>query len=178
MKKIGILALISLCMVTVTTFAYAEELKPFNVYTEKRTADNHYIPSGWMGDSNDIKINDQYAQDPHSGSTCIQFVYTAKKSQGQGWAGVYWQNPANNWGAKKGGFDLTGMNKLTFWARGEKGGEKIRSQVPSHFSHCGACAALTKITDHAPHPCRPPRVRRRCRRVRVVGGCRPRVRQD
>ena len=25
----------------------------------------------------------------------------------------------------KGGFDLTGASKLTFWARGEKGGEQI-----------------------------------------------------
>jgi len=99
--------------------------KEFVVYRDKNSRDNHYIPSGWMGDYGDIKINDQYTQNPQSGSTCIQFSYSAKKSQGQGWAGVYWQNPANNWGTKKGGFDLTGMNKLTFWARGEKGGEKI-----------------------------------------------------
>ena len=46
-------------------------------------------------------------------------------ANGAGWAGVFWQNPANNWGAKKGGFDLTGAKKLVFWARGEKGGEVI-----------------------------------------------------
>ncbi|KPK97001.1 MAG: hypothetical protein AMJ95_11445 [Omnitrophica WOR_2 bacterium SM23_72] len=82
--------------------------------------------TGWMGDYGDIKLNDQVAQKPQSGTTCMQFSYTAKKAQGQGWAGVYWQNPANNWGTKKGGFDLTGMNKVTFWARGEKGGEAIQ----------------------------------------------------
>ena len=88
--------------------------------------DNHYIPSGWMGDYGDIKLNDQATDNPHSGTTCLQFVYSGKKNQGQGWAGVYWQNPANNWGSKKGGFDLTGMTKLTFWARGAKGGEVIQ----------------------------------------------------
>ena len=104
----------------------ATDLKEFVVFSDKNAKDNHYIPSGWMGDTGDIKLNDQTADNPHSGTTSIQFVYSAKKSQGQGWTGVYWQNPANNWGNKKGGFDLTGMTKLTFWARGAKGGEVIQ----------------------------------------------------
>ncbi|MCX5705723.1 MAG: choice-of-anchor J domain-containing protein [Candidatus Omnitrophica bacterium] len=105
--------------------APAEKAKEFVVYADKSARGNHYIPSGWMGDTSDIKMNDQYAENPHSGTTCIEFVYSAKKSQNQGWAGVTWQNPAQNWGTKKGGFDLTGMTKLTFWARGAKGGEVI-----------------------------------------------------
>ncbi|HTZ11459.1 MAG TPA: hypothetical protein VMD04_03680 [Candidatus Margulisiibacteriota bacterium] len=114
--------------------AFAQEeaggkAKEFKVYVDKGNRSNHYIPSGYMGDYGDIKLNDQSADNPHSGTTCIQIVYTAKKSQNQGWAGVYWQNPANNWGSKKGGFDLTGMTKLTFWARGAKGGEVIQKFV-------------------------------------------------
>ncbi len=109
-----------------TTDVTATANKTFKVYTDKRSPDNHYIPSGWMGDYGDIKLNDQAMDNPYSGTTCMHFVYSAKKSQGQGWAGVYWQNPANNWGSKKGGFDLTGMTKLTFWARGAKGGEVIQ----------------------------------------------------
>ncbi|MCM8796567.1 MAG: hypothetical protein NC923_01595 [Candidatus Omnitrophica bacterium] len=108
-----------------TTSKVAEK-KEFVVYLDKANRENHYIPSGWMGDYGDIKMNDQSTDNPHSGSTCIQFTYSAKKSQGLGWAGVYWQNPANNWGSKKGGFDLTGMTKLTFWARGAKGGEVLQ----------------------------------------------------
>ena len=100
--------------------------KEFMVYADKNARDNHFIPSGWMGDHGDIKINDQSSNNPHSGTNCIEFVYSAKKTQGKGWAGVYWQNPAQNWGSKKGGFDLTGMTKLTFWARGAKGGEVIQ----------------------------------------------------
>ncbi|MFA5038052.1 MAG: hypothetical protein WC732_00045 [Candidatus Omnitrophota bacterium] len=99
--------------------------KVFSVYTDSKSPDNHYIPSGWMGDFGDISMDDKYMGEPHSGSTSIKFVYTAKKTQNQGWAGVFWQNPANNWGSKKGGFDLTGLNKLTFWAKGAKGGEII-----------------------------------------------------
>ena len=103
----------------------AEKPKEFVVYTDKGARDNHYIPSGWMGDTGDVKLNDQSTDNPHSGNTCMQFIYSAKKSQGQGWAGAYWQSQPNNWGTKKTGFDLTGMSKITFWARGAKGGEVI-----------------------------------------------------
>ncbi|MFA5099650.1 MAG: hypothetical protein WC547_02060 [Candidatus Omnitrophota bacterium] len=100
--------------------------KEFWLYKDKGAKENHYVPSGWMGDVGDIKMNDQATGNPYSGTTCIEFTYTAKKSQGQGWSGVFWQNPPNNWGSKKGGFDLTGMTKLTFWARGAKGGEVLQ----------------------------------------------------
>jgi hypothetical protein len=105
--------------------AKAPAQKEFWLYKDKGAKENHYIPSGWMGDVGDIKMNDQATGNPYSGTTCIEFTYTGKKSQGQGWSGVFWQNPPNNWGSKKGGFDLTGMTKLTFWARGAKGGERI-----------------------------------------------------
>lgn len=101
------------------------EMKNFVVYSDAKAKDNHYIPSGWMGDYGDLSMDDKSMAEPHGGATSMKFIYTAKKSQNQGWAGLYWQNPANNWGSKKGGFDLTGLNKLTFWARGEKGGEVI-----------------------------------------------------
>ena len=39
--------------------------------------------------------------------------------------GVVWQDPPNDWGDKAGGHDLSGAKKLSFWARGEKGGEKV-----------------------------------------------------
>ena len=43
----------------------------------------------------------------------------------QGWAGIYWLSPANNWAKIKGaGYDLTKANRLTFWARGAKGGDR------------------------------------------------------
>jgi hypothetical protein len=102
------------------------KFRRFPVYKDRRSPDNHFIPSGWMGDVGDIRMDDAYMKDAHSGSTCIKFVYTAQGSNGQRWGGVYWQNPANNWGEKDGGFDLTGATKLTFWAKGEKGGENIQ----------------------------------------------------
>jgi len=99
--------------------------KTFWVYGDKWDRTNHYVPSGWMGDYGAIKVDDNCKENTHGGMTCIKITYTGKHSQGAGWAGVYWQNPANNWGYRKGGFDLTGATSLTFWARGEKGGEVI-----------------------------------------------------
>lgn len=105
--------------------AVPQELETFGVYIEKGSRENHYIPAGWMGDYGDIRMDDQSSDNPYVGRTCIKFDYSARKSQGQGWSGVYWQYPANNWGNLRGGYDLTGMTKLSFWARGAKGGEII-----------------------------------------------------
>lgn len=105
--------------------ASSEAKKPFNIFTEKYDLKNHYVPSGWMGDYGDIRTDDGCTTLPHSGKTCLKITYTAQGSQGAGWMGIYWQNPANNWGSQMGGYDLTGYKKLTFWARGEKGAETI-----------------------------------------------------
>jgi len=161
MRKVSILIIAVCCVLAFAGFALAQEaaksvapaaLKAFSVYTDKRSPDNHFIPSGWMGDYGDIKLNDEAMDNPHSGTTCIQFSYSAKKSQGQGWAGVYWQNPANNWGSKKGGFDLTGMTKLTFWARGAKGGEVLQKFFiggikGTYSDSCNVETAPIELTD-------------------------------
>ncbi len=97
----------------------------FYVYKERGDRDNHFVPSGWMGDSGDIRMDLNSSDNPHSGKTCMKFTYSAKGKGGANWAGIYWQNPANNWGEKKGGYDIRGAKKLTFWARGEAGNERI-----------------------------------------------------
>ena len=71
------------------------------------------------------QFDDGYRENVHSGNSCMKIKYNARGAQGAGWAGIFWQNPANNWGSQMGGYDLSGYNKLTFWARGEKGGEII-----------------------------------------------------
>lgn len=59
--------------------------------------------------------------DPHSGKHSLEVKYLGF----DGWAGVAWQHPLNDWGQLPGGFNLNGAEKLTFWARGKKGGEKV-----------------------------------------------------
>lgn len=99
------------------TVAVAAQPDIFYVYSDAHMAGNHFIPSGWMGDYNDIKMSEADTSSPHSGKTSAKFVYDAKGAQGAGWAGVYWQYPVNNWGEKPGGFNLNGYTKLTFWAK-------------------------------------------------------------
>jgi hypothetical protein len=127
-KSLVIITLIGMALGASVLGSVAEAagtFKVFPIYTDAKSADNHFSPSGWMGDFGDLKVNDRWSENPHSGTTCIQWKYNAKGANGAGWTGVYWQNPSNNWGSKKGGYELTGAKKLVFWARGEKGGEII-----------------------------------------------------
>jgi hypothetical protein len=103
----------------------ATAFQPFYIYFDDQSKSNHFFPTGWMGDYGDLRINNAWTTEPHSGKTCIKISYNAKMSQKAGWTGMYWQQPMSNWGDKKGGFNMTGATKLSFWAKGEKGGEKI-----------------------------------------------------
>lgn len=120
MKRLFVVSLL-----LVGTAALADEAKKapnekyFYVYHDKADRQNHYIPSGWMGDWGDLKLNDNFSQDVEDGRTCIEWTYNAQSKQGANWSGVFWQIPANNWGDKPGGYDLTGFKRLTFWAKGD-----------------------------------------------------------
>lgn len=93
---------------------------------------NHFVPSGYMGDIGDVNVNENFRENPYSGESCIRVIYT---TEGKGpytcdypppckWAGVYWQDPAKNWGTnpewKERGFNLSGYQRLVFWARADK----------------------------------------------------------
>ncbi len=121
------LLLFSFCFLPSVGLLSAESssFDPFPVYADKHSPDNHYMPSGYMGDYADITMDEAWMVNPYSGTTCIRIEYATQASQGARWAGVYWQNPSNNWGGKQGGFNLTGATRLSFWARGEKGNERI-----------------------------------------------------
>jgi hypothetical protein len=104
----------------------------FYIYQDADSPDNHYKPTGYMGDTGDIHLNEAFKENAYSGTTAIRVVYDA---QGAGpnecpylgqcrWAGVYWQEPPNNWGTEEvwagRGFDLSGYSRLTFWARADR----------------------------------------------------------
>ena len=101
----------------------ASSFEPFYVYEDFMSPKNHYAPSGWMGDVANLELDQSYSQNMHDGKSCIKMRYNAEGLKQ--WAGIYWQHPANNWGDKKGGYNITGATKLTFWARGANGYEII-----------------------------------------------------
>jgi exo-beta-1,3-glucanase (GH17 family) len=104
----------------------------FYIYQDADSPNNHYTPTGYMGDIGDIHLTETFEGNPHSGKTSIRVIYDAK---GKGpnecaysppckWAGVYWQEPPNNWGTDAfwagSGFDLSDYSRLLFWARADK----------------------------------------------------------
>lgn len=93
---------------------------PLVLYSEPSTAPT-YIPAGWMGNAKAIQLDPENTEQPHAGKTCLRCDFTAK----EGWGGVVWQSPEQDWGDRPGGFDLTGAKRVKFWARGAKGGEKV-----------------------------------------------------
>jgi outer membrane protein OmpA-like peptidoglycan-associated protein len=85
-----------------------------------------------MGDGDSLKLFSAYDSAPlangNAGRTSYKITYSAKGNEG--WAGIYWLTPANNWGTMKGaGFDFSGATRVTFWIRGDQGGELISEIV-------------------------------------------------
>ena len=80
-----------------------------------------WIPSGYMGNTRALKVDEACTESPFRGSTCMRIDYLDHI----GWAGIFWQNPANDWGEKPGGVNLSKATTLVFRARGLRGGEKV-----------------------------------------------------
>jgi hypothetical protein len=83
------------------------------------------VPSGWMGDGESgtkyIQVVPNSRENCHAGKTCWKWSYRAGP---KGWAAVAWQFPENNWGNAQ-GRNMSGYSRVTFWARGLKGGERL-----------------------------------------------------
>jgi hypothetical protein len=100
----------------------------FAIYRDASSAANHFTPSGYLGDTGDISIDEAWSDKPHAGSSSIQITYTPGRNGPSAcsytppckWAGIYWQSSPNNWGETQNtGFNLSGYTKLTFWARSD-----------------------------------------------------------
>jgi hypothetical protein len=86
-----------------------------------------FTAAGFMGDGEQgrkyIQVLEAWTTDPHSPPNCIKVIYSPGPN---GWGGVYWQNKPDNWGDQPGeDFSHAGYKKLTFWARGDTGGEVV-----------------------------------------------------
>jgi len=93
---------------------------PLIIYGDAGQGGMPYAASGWMGNTAAISVEDSAIQ-PASGRTCLRCAYAAS----DGWGGVVWQDPPNDWGDKPGGYDLRGAKRLTWKARGDVGGEIV-----------------------------------------------------
>ena len=90
-----------------------------------------YEPSGWVGDAAAGNVFVSYDQNyrglrrpgDHDG-TVTRVSYSRGPA---GWAGLYWQWPAGNWGEAKG--RSLSAQRVLFSARGESGGESVAFNV-------------------------------------------------
>lgn len=102
---------------------------PFYVYADAGAPHNHFVPEGWMGCWRGIEVDQNDQSSPFSGASSIRITYVPK-SGCERWAGIYWWDPpGSDWCKEPGGFELRGWTTLTFWARGERGGEVAEFKV-------------------------------------------------
>jgi hypothetical protein len=98
--------------------APSESFKPFPLASA-------YAPSGFMGDletngdRNTVSKQAGTIEGRSSATTRIEY-----RRGNKGWAGIFWQHPDRNWGDKI-GFSLVGAKKISFYAKGERGGEIV-----------------------------------------------------
>jgi hypothetical protein len=125
-----------------------------NTMTLPFVVDTVFVSSGFMGDGNmagpitmipaktgdSTDCNGMRSSSTASGS-CHVITYAPPASGGMGWGGVYWQYPANNWGTKSGYAVPAGAKKVSFQAKGAKGGEKVQ------FLAGGIVGAMQPYTD-------------------------------
>lgn len=103
----------------------------FPIYDDVSSAGNHFPVFGAVGANATSQINGSWSVGPHSGATCLKFVFTPANSSG--WGGYYMMNgilpngatsPIPNWGTyPNDGINIFGARSLTFWAKGTTGRE-------------------------------------------------------
>jgi hypothetical protein len=110
-----------------------------------------FIPSGWEGDMSGLTMPlDPTCSGNRSSPTalgnCHPVTYQPLPAGTgvQGWAGVLWQHPMNNWGTAAGYAIPSGATKVSFWARGQLGGEIVTFLVGLVVTP----TAATPCTDH------------------------------
>ena len=100
----------------------------YYIYYDRGSRLNHKVPGGWMGDYRDINLDDKCEDNPQNGKTCMQWSYSTQGKEG--WGGVCWQTPMGWYHeSREGRLDLRKAKRLTLWARGETGEEKIKIQI-------------------------------------------------
>ena len=118
-----------------------EERRNIYVYRDFGDTENHYTQKALMAGMDASLVcdmNENWQENPYSGSSCIRCEQITHEGDWGGWLFLngYLPEGSNvpelNDGTVDGqGLDLSGAERLTFFARGEKGGEQVE------FFTCG-----------------------------------------
>jgi hypothetical protein len=127
------------------------------------SVDSQFVSSGFMGDGSmagpitvlpakpgDSTDCNGMRSKPTAAGNCHIITYMPPATGSMGWGGVYWQYPANNWGAKAGFGIPPGATKVIFQAKGAKGGEKVTflagGIIGAGMAHTDSLKATTTAT--------------------------------
>lgn len=130
----------------------------FPVYFDVSSAGNHFHAFAKIPDGDaPVTVNGSSTNNPHSGATAIRFQLL---TGGGPYGGFYFQNgvlpagataPQLNFGTvPNAGINLSGATALTFWARGEVGGEQIEFFMGGVGRDADTGAAVEPYPDSTP----------------------------
>jgi hypothetical protein len=84
---------------------------PFYVYQDNENLP--YVLSAYMGDYETIKVDLNNTATVKTGGTAIKIEFKGKNE----WYGLGFVDPANDWGDILGGYDISGAETFSFWAK-------------------------------------------------------------
>ncbi len=85
---------------------------PFYVYKDG-DSDLPYIPTAYMGNTKMLGVNPKSTRTKHSGDYSLAISY----GDNDGWFGIGFVDPPDDWGERLGGYNLSGATKFSFWAK-------------------------------------------------------------
>ncbi len=129
------------------------------VYRDFGDTENHFTQKALMAGRDAALVHnmdENWTDNPCEGSSCIRCEQILREGDWGGWLFLNgWlpdgsDTPQLNDGSMPGqGLDLTGAERLSFWARGEKGGEKVEF-LTCGFGYTGPRSVNVAFPDSCP----------------------------
>lgn len=94
---------------------------PFYVYSDNE--DLPYVLSAYMGNYDLINVDLDHTKTVKFGETAIKIDFNGKNE----WYGLGFVDPANDWGDILGGYDISGAETFSFWAKASYNGLEIEA---------------------------------------------------
>ena len=122
---------LQICFFLLAAFTASSTLRAQQSNQDRINIGETFQATGWMGDGEYgrkfLQFSGADTTFPRSKRTSMKISYAFGDTR---WAGIYWQNTADNWGEKPGNnYARAGISKLTFWARGTSGSEIVEFKV-------------------------------------------------
>ncbi len=89
--------------------------------------DEFFLPAGWAGKKDSIQLDKEWTSEFYSTPSSIKVIFTPCSPEKKDFAGILWVDVL--FPKYSQGVNMEEVDKLTFWARGDSGGEKVEFRV-------------------------------------------------